>query len=691
MKQTETLLQGGTRRLRETGMFKGWRPDAYNRDTSHSDHSFALIQAGLDNIDQGITIFDGDLRLVFANVRIQELLDVPPHIMRTGVDFEEVIRFNAERGEYGPGDVEKLVAERVAAARQFVAHTLERIRPNGVVLKVSGWPLDNGGFATIYTDVTDQRRREETLESLVSKRTEDLRRNEERLRLIANEVPAGIAYIDCDKVFEFVNARFASAYQTTPDELIGRSANEIMSAATMAIAGPNFERARRGEAVDFDMTIRLKDRPEMEVRTFLRPDGGPNSGIHGFYVLSVNVTKQKRAEAALSMAQKMEAVGQLSSGVAHDFNNLLAVILGNLTPVAAELRESGATGSALANDMLDPAIRAARRGADLTARLLAVARRQPVEARPVDIGEAIQNLAKLVSASLPERVKLDLETRAGGAANTGHWAEVDPTQLETALLNLAMNARDAIPAGSAGQVRISLRTRRLRGVAAEAIGLAPGDYVEIAVADNGVGVPPDARSRIFEPFFSTKTDRGGSGLGLALVYSFAQEAGGQVNMTSSLGKGSRFALLLPAVAPGLATPDDRPVDETPLSGRLVLLVEDDAGVRRVLTRMLCDLGMGVLEAEDVEEAQRLLAAVPDVSFVLSDIAMPGDLNGADLAEQLADERPDLPVALMTAHGRDRLPGATHRFQGPVLRKPFERAALVNAFAAAEAAAQTENK
>lgn len=645
------------------------------------DPRFALIQSGLDNIDQGITIFDGDLKLVFANAKLRDLLGVPDALMRPGAAFEDVIRFNAERGEYGEGDVETMVAERMEAAWRFEAHILERVRPNGSVLRVSGRPLADGGFATIYTDVTDQRRREETLESLVQARTQDLRRNEERLRLIANEVPAGIAYLDRDQVFEFVNARFAGAYGLAPEGVVGRAASDVLSRETMLIAGPNFERARGGEAVDFDVLIQFPDGKERDVRTFLRPDGDVGSGIHGFYVLSVNVTKQKRAEAALTTAQKMEAVGQLSSGVAHDFNNLLTVILGNLTPVAAELRRAGAPCDKLAEDMLEPAIRAARRGADLTRRLLAVARRQPVEARPVEISETIRNLAKLVSASLPERVRLAID------AQSPTWAIVDPTQLETALLNLAMNARDAIPAERRGEVSIGLFERRLEERAAEELGLAPGAYVEISVADNGVGIPPETRDRIFEPFFSTKSDRGGTGLGLALVYSFAQEAGGQVILTSVVGRGARFQLFLPASAPGLEAEAPAPESDPTLSGRLALLVEDEDEVRAVLTRELTALGLRVVEAADAEEALRLLGAVAEIEFVLSDIAMPGALNGVDLAERLAEERPHLPVALMTAHGLDRLPGATGRFQGPVLRKPFERAALIAAFGQAAAAAQ----
>ena len=641
----------------------------------------ALIRAGLDKIDQGITIFNQDLKLVFANAPLEIMMDFPAALLQPGANFEDLIRFLAERGEYGPGDVDRQVAERVSTARRFEPHVLERVRPNGAVLRISGWPLEQGGFATIYTDITDQKRREQTLESLVLSRTEDLRQNETRLRLIANEVPAGIAHLRLDQTFDFVNARFASAYGAEPDALIGRSAGDVLSPETMRVAHPYFMRASQGEPVDFDMTIKLRNRPALEVRTFLRPDGDPSSKDLGFYVLSVDVTKQKRAEAALATAQKMDAVGQLSSGVAHDFNNLLTVILGNLTPVAAELKRGGPAGEALAQDMLEPAIRAARRGAELTGRLLAVARRQPVAARPVEIGEAIKNLAHLVEASLPDRVHMELDLDGAPA-----WSLVDPTQLETALLNLAMNARDAIPPEAEGQVHIRLAKRKLDLNAASAVGLRAGDYVQITVRDNGVGVPPEAHDRIFEPFFSTKSDSGGSGLGLALVYSFARAAGGTISMKSAVGEGARFTLLLPASAPGLteAEPSAQPIDA--YDGRLLLLVEDDAEVRATLTRMLRDIGLAVLEAGNAEEALALLSRLSDVAFVLSDISMPGAISGFALAKQLATELPELPVVLMTAHGQDRFEGVDHVFLGPILRKPFDRSDLLKALAEASDAA-----
>ncbi|MBL8328191.1 MAG: PAS-domain containing protein, partial [Hyphomicrobiaceae bacterium] len=217
----------------------------------------ALLQAGLDHIHQGITIFDGELKMVGWNQRFLELLDFPESLAFEGATFESFMRFNAERGEYGPGDIETQVRTRVAEAARFLPHELERVRPDGLVLQVKGSPLPGGGFVAVYTDVTEQRSRERMLEKRISEHTEALRQSEARLRLIANEVPAGIAHCDQDLRFQFVNRRFANAYGFSQFEMIGRPADDILSEETMRVSRPFFEHARRGAAVDFDMTLKL--------------------------------------------------------------------------------------------------------------------------------------------------------------------------------------------------------------------------------------------------------------------------------------------------------------------------------------------------------------------------------------------------------------------------------------------------
>lgn len=630
-----------------------------------------LIEAGLDKIDQGVTVFDRDLRLVFANHPLLDLLDIPAELVKPGASFADVVRYNAVRGEYGPGDPEKQVAERVAKARQFETHTLERIRPNGTVLRISGWPLPDGGFATIYTDVTDQRNREARLQKEVSSRTADLRRNEARLRMIANEVPAGIAYLDRGEIFRFANARFAGAYDLTVDSIIGLPARQVLSEQTMEAVQPYFDRAQLGEEVDFDHTLWLPHGRTIEVRTFLRPERDHAETERGFYVLSIYVGRQKRAAEALQQAQKMEALGTLSAGIAHDFNNLLTVILGNLTPLSERLDDSGQRETLLA-----PALRAARRGADLTKRLLAVARRQPLEPTPVDVPETARTIVELFRRSLPEGVELALNEPAAPAI-----AYVDRAQLENALLNLAVNARDAV--GSTGRIEIDIALRPLEAAQARPLDLAPGDYVEIRCRDDGSGVDKAVTDRVFEPFFTTKADSGGTGLGLSVVYGFVRESDGAISFHSAPGSGTDVRILLPAT-------DDpveplQPIDKAELdfagryAGLLALLVDDDDEVRRVLRRDLVSMGLGVVEAEGSSDALTLAQTVEKIDVVLTDVAMPGPISGIGLGKQLADLRPDLPIIYITGHGREHVIDSIGKpARTLVLEKPVERRQIAQA-------------
>jgi PAS domain S-box-containing protein len=624
----------------------------------------ALIQAGLDKIDQGITIFDADLKLVFCNERVLTLLDMPAAVMTTGADFGMVIRYNAERGEYGLGDIGTMVADRVAIARQFKAHTLERTRPNGTVLRISGWPLPGGGFATVYTDITEQRRRELSLESRLLRQTEDLRRNEERLRLIANEVPAGIAYLDRDQTFRFVNLRFASAYRSAPPDLIGLPPHKVLLPKTMAAVQPFFDRAIAGEPLDFDLEIEFPDGRVLDTRTFLRPERD-GSGRSGFYVLTINVTRQKQATAALMRAQKIEALGQLSSGIAHDFNNLLTVILGNLKPLEPHVEET------LRDDMLAPAIRAAKRGADLTRRLLAVARRQPLEPAPVDVAETARNIAKLVKPSLPEDAEITVS-----APDQPCFAFADPSQLETCLLNLAVNARDAL--GTAGTIGIAMERRTLSSAEAAELGVHAGDHIDIRVTDNGSGICPEITEKIFDPFFSTKNNHDRSGLGLTIVQSFVQDSGGAIHLAGRSAGGSEFRLLLPACEPAAVSPME-PMGRLPveLASGLVLLVDDDDEVRSVLRRDLLAMGCRLIEARTAPEAFDLIGMIENVALVLSDIAMPGAYSGLELAAKVTRAHPRIKVVLMTGYGGEGLRDGAPDIR--ILQKPFGRRTLMRAF------------
>lgn len=631
-----------------------------------------LLEEGLDQIDQGLTVIDSDLRMVAWNAKFLELLDFPDWLARPGANFEDFIRYNAERGEYGDGDIDAMVMERVQQAKEFEPHDFERVRPDGRVIRVEGGPISGNGFVTIYTDVTARRNQETLQEQLIASRTEALQLSEGRLRLIANEVPAGIAHVDKEFCIRYANQRFARAYGRTPEELIGCNCRDVLSVETLQFSAPFFEQTRRGRNVDFDMTLTLPDGRIREIRTFLRPEQPSEGEVIGFYLVSVDVTRQKQATATLLQSQKMDAVGQMSSGIAHDFNNLLTVIIGNLSPLAEQLAESE-----LRRELVEPALKAARRGADLTRRLLAVARRQPLKPTAVDVSDSIGDLIKLLRPSLPDNIELlsHFPSRASPAF-------VDGAQLEMALLNLAINARDALTEG--GRIEFSSRVRQITAEESETFRIKSGPYVEVTVSDNGPGMPREISSKIFEPFFSTKADGGGSGLGLSMVYGFTRQSNGSIRVDSTPGGGTRFHLLLPAVDRADAgMTEDRAATPQAEKGNgrgLVLLVEDSEEVRGVVRRQLVELGHRIVEAENAEEALELVETVENITLMVSDVAMPGNKSGLDLAKQVRRDRPAMPIILMTGHS-GVLDADSSSDAFPLLRKPFEAVELADAIAA----------
>ena len=649
----------------------------------------AILQAGLDHIDQGISVFDKDFRLIFWNRRYFDLLEFPDELAVAGTPFVEFVRCNAERGEYGPGDAETQVTQRVDLARQLVAHYFERTRPNGVVLAIHGVPLPEGGFITVYTDITEQKRyerlireRNEELEARVLERTEELRsansklrdlvdsekriaealkHSEARLQLITDAVPAGIAYVDSQERYQFANERLARAYGLTKTELIGKSVAEVVGADLLKDMEPYLKQGRRGEEVTFEYDTALPTGRTAHVRTTMLPDLDGDGAVQGYYVLSLDVSDQREAEAALARAQKMEAVAALSGGLAHDFNNLLTVVLGNLVPLRERSQE---TKDHL--ELLDPAIEATRRGADLIRRLLTFSRRHPLTPVPVDVTALIDSLVGLLKGSLPETIEIAHASEDGGV-----HAYVDPHQLENALLNLSFNARDAMPNG--GTLKISAGVERIDAHSDHAVDLTPGDYVRIGVSDSGCGIDHETLDRVFEPFFTTKAMGNGSGLGLSMVYGFARQSGGAVYLNSRVREGTEVLLFLPRAdevdIPEAPTPDVAAREDA--GGRLVLLVDDNTEVRAVVRRQLIDLGYMLIEASDGDQALELLTNVTDVSVLLTDVVMPGRLDGVALAHEARARRPDLPIVLMSAYADTKTPRGAGDDRLPMLRKPFE--------------------
>ncbi|WP_299820433.1 PAS-domain containing protein [uncultured Roseibium sp.] len=624
-----------------------------------------LMQAALDHINQGFSVFDADLRLVAWNRGLWEMLDFPQGLARRGTHLEEFLRVNAERGEYGPGDIEGKIRRRLKRAELFEPHYFERIRPNGQIIAVSGTPLPRGGFVTTYWDVTKDRRRQEKLERTVEERTRALRQSEDWLRLVTDNIPALIAYLAPGPVFRFANRRYADWFGQSVASIAGRPAPEVVGPELFKILEPHINRAFEGNAVSYEYQRERPDGSSAYMRSTLIPDMTQDGRTLGIFVLSLDATDQKQAEAALVQSQRMDAVGKLTGGLAHDFNNLLAILMGNLlslgrmdTPIAKETLDT----------KLSPMLEATKRGSDLIQRLLLFSRGKEIDPQTVSLARVIASAGRLLEGSLPSAIVLETEIE-----NRDIAARIDPTQMETALINLAFNARDAMPEG--GTLRIALTETQLERREADELGVAPGAYAQIIVEDTGSGMDAQTQLQVFEPFFTTKTFGTGSGLGLSMVYGFIRQSGGAIQVSSALGIGTYLTLYLPLKrleACDGGSPSETQGARPPRGqGELLLLVEDDPDVANTVTEQLQNLGYSVLRAESAEDARSLALDVPELRAVLTDIIMPGQINGLALAREIHQKRNDLAIALMSGYADwSALAGQDTRCEFPVLAKPF---------------------
>lgn len=387
--------------------------------------------------------------------------------------------------------------------------------------------------------------------------------------------------------------------------------------------------------------------------------------------LRAEIEERERAEAALRQAQKMEAVGQLTGGVAHDFNNLLTVILGNLETAQRHLAEAAAPVPETAERAIANAVRGAERAATLTQRLLAFARRQPLAPKPVDVNALVAGMSELLHRALGETVALET------VLAPDLWAvEVDPGELEAAILNLAVNARDAM--GEGGRLTIETANAELdERYAAAHSEVTPGEHVVVCVTDTGAGMPPEILPRVFEPFFTTKEVGQGTGLGLSQVYGFVKQSGGHVKIYSEVGQGTTVKIYLPRLGSEAdAELEEAAAEVAPGSGsHTILVVEDDRDVREHSVAVLRELGYRVLEAPDGATALKLLDRHPEVDLLFTDVVLPG-LNGRELAEAAQARRPRLRVLFTTGYARSAIVRSGRLEPGvEILNKPFSYAAL----------------
>ncbi len=658
----------------EAGAFAGYRGcglDVTVETMALMDARFmqVVVHDALDSISEGFVLFSADGRLLFCNDRYRQAYPNIADILVPGATFEEILRVAAERGGFDAGgDLTAWIRARLTRHLEHEAPVNQRLS-DGRWYRISEHATGAGGIVKILMDITELKLRESELAGQTARLEATvgaLQESENRYKQLVELAPYGIA------IWDGAAIRFANGSAVA---ILGAASFGGLEGAELKrffLDGPELE-ARLAPAAKGDA-----QRLEGEVQ---RPNGERRHLELGAYpviyqresaVLLVmnDVTERRRAEEELQRSQKMEAVGRMAGGIAHEFNNMLTAIGG-----FARRAERAPGDEARVLTCVREIAKASDRAAALTAQLLDFSRRKASEEMEVvPLADLVRDLRVFLKPLMSAGIAIELDIRDA----TAH-AVANPVTLNQAILNLALNARDAMPDG--GALHVTLETVEPgRGFFERHEALRPGRYAALRVTDSGCGVPEEIRDRIWEPFFTTKEPGKGTGLGLWMVYGTAQQAGGVVEMKSELGKGSVFSMYLPAVDPPAAADEGIEAVRLPEGETVsVLLVDDEESVRSYLRLALEEAGCQVVEAADgLDALARWEEHAGLFDLLVTDVSMPR-MTGPELARALDERNPDLRMLFLTGYAsRDQAEGLTARSGCQLLMKPVGPEKLVQA-------------
>ena len=621
-----------------------------------SDEQFRILAEAIPN-----HVWSGrpDGALTWFNAQTYAYTGFPPGQLEGPDKWRQVVH---------PEDLPSALADwsRALATGSVYQHEMRLRRADGDYrwFLVRAEPIrDAAGAITRWvgtdTDIDEGKRRAVALERLVAERTAD--RN--ALWQLSRDLMLRCTF---DGIVTAVNPAWTEMLGWREDELIGRNLFDLVHPEDAERSREAARDLARGVShARFDNRYRGRDGAYRWIAWSTRPSETLINAV------GRDITAEReraealaRTEEALRQAQKMEAVGQLTGGLAHDFNNMLAGIVGSLEMMQTRLLQ-GRTGDL--DRYIGAAQGAAKRAAALTHRLLAFSRRQTLDPKPTDVNRLVAGMEELVRRTVGPSIAVEV-VAAGGL-----WPTlVDPSQLENALLNLCINARDAMPGG--GRIVIETCNRWLDPRAAAERGVEPGQYVSLCVSDNGTGMAPAIVAKAFDPFFTTKPLGEGTGLGLSMIYGFVRQSGGQARIYSEVGQGTMVCLYLPRHLGAADEPEEAlPQPEAPQAraGETVLVVDDEPTVRMLVAEVLGDLGYAALEAADGPSGLRILQSEARIDLLVTDVGLPGGMNGRQMADAGRIGRPDLKVLFITGYAENAVLNHGHLAPGTqVLTKPF---------------------
>ena len=639
--------------------------------TTAAEASERFIRATMDALVARVAVLDELGRVIATNAAWRAFGGEPgmePFAVFEGDSYLEALdRFAAEGHQPEARHIAAGVRDVIAGAREvFTIEHASLVVGNRrwYLCRVSRFATSGPPWVVVtHDDVTD-----------VHVAREQAAAGERMIASLDTVAPVGIFRLDASGATRSVNQRYC--------EILGLEWEEIVDDGWRRAVHPeDLERVIGA----WDGAVRTHTPVQVEYR-FLHRDGtevwvigqtveivDASGTVTGYVGTLTDITERRGLEAQLAQAVKMEAIGKLTGGIAHDFNNFLGIIMGNL-----DLLRERAAGDHGAMRLIDAALRGAARSADLTQSLLAFSRRQPLDPRLTNVSERLGATIDLVRRSLGDGIELAPELVPDP------WpVRIDGAQFDSCILNLANNARDAMPAG--GTLRIATRNQRLdEAYAAANPGASAGDHVAIEVTDTGTGMTPETAARAFEPFFTTKPTGHGTGLGLSMVYGFVKQSGGHISLASEPGAGTTVRIYLPRDRhAGPATEASGPRARPPLpTGReTVLVVEDNEQMRQTATAQLTSLGYRVVEAENGQAALAVLDRGNHFDLLFSDVVMPGEPDGYGLARIARERRPGIRVLLTSGFPGDALSRDGRADDLPLLGKPYRKEELARALRA----------